>query len=336
MATDFRGMTIHRDDVLRAIATFDIEYPNPNDYQAWLDNRTYLYAVVHANRPYPPKHILSIITGLPTTDFTGGDVTNHVFRDLGFPILHLRGKPPTWKHDETILLLDLYLRLAEQGQTPLNLAHDAPEIIELSQTLRSLPLHGAWIQVPTFRNPNGIHMKLMNLLSLDPDHDGKGLQAASQLDRDTWNTYAHQPELLHRLATSIRQHYESALAEGPADDPDPDDEATETYPEGRLLYRLHRKRERNQALIRKKKQQARSLACEACGFDFHATYGDLGRDYAECHHTKPISTMQPGATTQLTDLAIVCANCHRMLHRPNPNNPANPLTIQALREILAS
>ena len=43
---------------------------------------------------------------------------------------------------------------------------------------------------------------------------------------------------------------------------------------------------------------------------------------------------QPGDTTQLADLAIVCANCHRMLHRPNPNDPSAALTINPLREIL--
>ena len=249
MPTEFRGMTVHRDTVLRAMAAFDAEYPNPNDYQAWLDNRTYLYAVVHADRPYPPKHILSEITGVPTADFTGGDITNRVFRELGFPILDLRGKLPTWHRDEAILLLDLYLRLAEQGKTPLNLPHDAPEITELSGTLRRLPLHGAWTHVPAFRNPNGIHMKLMNLVSLDPNHNGKGLQAASQLDRDTWTTYAHDPDLVHRLATTIRQHYATTPPASPEDEPGRDDDA-ETYPEGRLLYRLHRKRERNQALIR--------------------------------------------------------------------------------------
>ena len=285
--------------------------------------------------PLPPKHILSEITGVPTSDFTGGDVTNRVFRELGFPILELRGKLPTWHRDEAILLLDLYLRLAEQGKTPLNLPHDAPEITELSGTLRRLPLHGPWTHVPAFRNPNGIHMKLMNLVSLDPNHDGKGLQAASQLDRDTWTTYAHDPDLVHRLATSIRQHYATTPPASPEDEPGPDDDA-ETYPEGRLLYRLHRKRERNQALIRRKKQQASSLACEVCGFDFHATYGELGRDYAECHHTKPVSTMQPGDTTQLADLAIVCANCHRMLPPTQPQRPDAALTIDALREILAN
>ena len=38
----------------------------------------------------------------------------------------------------------------------------------------------------------------------------------------------------------------------------------------------------------------------------------------ECHHTVPVSEYGSGARTQLRDLALVCANCHRMLHRRRP------------------
>ena len=58
--------------------------------------------------------------------------------------------------------------------------------------------------------------------------------------------------------------------------------------------------------------------CEACGFDFEQTYGNLGKDFAECHHSKPVSELKPGEKTKLTDLRIVCANCHRMIHRVRP------------------
>ena len=90
------------------------------------------------------------------------------------------------------------------------------------------------------------------------------------------------------------------------------------FPERRVLYRLHRQRERNASLVKKKKQLAKSLACEVCGFDFLECYGELGKGYIECHHTKPISEYQPGERTKLADLALVCANCHRMLHRKRP------------------
>ena len=39
-----------------------------------------------------------------------------------------------------------------------------------------------------------------------------------------------------------------------------------------------------------------------------------GRDYIECHHRT--SLFSSGTTkTRLQDLALICSNCHRMIHR---------------------
>ncbi len=37
-----------------------------------------------------------------------------------------------------------------------------------------------------------------------------------------------------------------------------------------------------------------------------------------CHHTVPVSTMEPGRKTKLSELALVCANCHRMIRLKRP------------------
>ena len=52
--------------------------------------------------------------------------------------------------------------------------------------------------------------------------------------------------------------------------------------------------------------------------DLSKTYGDLGEGFIECHHKVPVSELKPGAKTKLSDLAVLCANCHRMLHRRRP------------------
>ena len=71
------------------------------------------------------------------------------------------------------------------------------------------------------------------------------------------------------------------------------------------------------------------LSCEVCGFDFKARYGDLGEGYAECHHTIPVSQLKKQQKTKLSDLSILCANCHRMIHRSRPM-----LSIEQLKEQL--
>ncbi|MCG7865449.1 MAG: hypothetical protein JAY74_03645 [Candidatus Thiodiazotropha taylori] len=99
---------------------------------------------------------------------------------------------------------------------------------------------------------------------------------------------------------------------------DENDEASE----GRILTRVHKMRERNQGLVSKKKsrvlERTGKLECEVCGFDFSERYGELGYGFAECHNTKLVSTLKPDVRTKIKDLAIVCANCHRMLHRVKP------------------
>jgi hypothetical protein len=93
-------------------------------------------------------------------------------------------------------------------------------------------------------------------------------------------------------------------------------------PEGRVLIKIHLVRERNQALVKKKKEAVLSttgaLACEVCTFDFLQKYRELGRGFAECHHLTPLALLAKTRETKLEDLAIVCANCHRMLHRGKP------------------
>lgn len=59
------------------------------------------------------------------------------------------------------------------------------------------------------------------------------------------------------------------------------------------------------------------LICEVpgCGFDYFARYGKLGEGFAHVHHRRQLSSSEGSRQTRLSDLAIVCANCHAMIHR---------------------
>lgn len=58
------------------------------------------------------------------------------------------------------------------------------------------------------------------------------------------------------------------------------------------------------------------LFCEVCDFDFYARYRKRGEAYIEAHHLVPIAQLSAATQLMIKDLAMVCANCHRMLHRP--------------------
>lgn len=100
-----------------------------------------------------------------------------------------------------------------------------------------------------------------------------------------------------------------------------DEEAAE-FPEGRIMYKLHKTKERNPAVIKIAKRNFIKkhglLFCEICGFDFELKYGEIGKHFIEGHHTLPISKLSENETTRPTDIAMVCPNCHRMLHKRRP------------------
>jgi hypothetical protein len=94
------------------------------------------------------------------------------------------------------------------------------------------------------------------------------------------------------------------------------------FPEGKEIYRLHRTKERNPSVVeiakRNRLESDPLLRCEICDFSFVENYGDLGRGFIEAHHTTPVSQLSEEIVTKVSDIALVCSNCHRMLHRHRP------------------
>ncbi|MFI5960355.1 HNH endonuclease [Cryptosporangium sp. NPDC051539] len=91
--------------------------------------------------------------------------------------------------------------------------------------------------------------------------------------------------------------------------------------EGTLLARWHYTRERDRKLRSKKiaavRKAGAALSCEVCQFDFEVAYGPHGADFIECHHRRPLADSGP-TKTSLSDLALLCSNCHRMIHYRSP------------------
>ncbi|GEM_PF-2166031 len=100
--------------------------------------------------------------------------------------------------------------------------------------------------------------------------------------------------------------------------------------EGREKLVTHLKRERSPRLVAAKKAAVLAadgkLVCEACTFTFEDKYGELGKNYCEVHHRKPLAAGHTQQTS-LSDLAILCSNCHRMIHRTDPM-----LSVEEFRE----
>jgi hypothetical protein len=100
--------------------------------------------------------------------------------------------------------------------------------------------------------------------------------------------------------------------------------------EGGLRMPLCRHRARERWLRDEKIAQVKAaydgrLPCEVCGFDFFEVYGEIGRDYAQVHHLKPLGDRTKPSLTTLNELAVVCANCHVMTHRAGQVWPLDQL-----------
>lgn len=161
-------------------------------------------------------------------------------------------------------------------------------------------------------------MKLLNFRAHDPHHDTKGLSRGNKLESVIWAEFSGNHPVLKQVVAAILGMASIATSD---DTSILLDDFTEAQ-EGRLLTRLHSYRERSVSIVRQKKKDYRKkhghLRCEACGFDFQATYGKRGEGFIECHHTKPVSQLVIGETTSLAELVLLCANCHRMIHSARP------------------
>lgn len=182
---------------------------------------------------------------------------------------------PDWTRDELILALNFYLQ-----HRPNPPGKDSQEIRALSEALGRLGdrLFPATNRGGTFRNENGVYMKLMNFRRLDPLYtaDGKtGLGRGAKAEEEVWATFAQDPLRCQQVAKAIMASLDDPEFGAAWLGPDTDDGIQEAA-EGRLLTRMHIARERNRQLVESKRKQAMKLhgklVCEVCDFDFAIPY----------------------------------------------------------------
>ena len=102
---------------------------------------------------------------------------------------------PNWVKEELVLALDLYLRSGLPDNSD-------PAIVELSSVLRSLEIHSEGRHADSFRNPNGVGLKLANFAAI---HRGRGMTHYSNLDVEVWERYAWDKDALAAAVAAVRE-----------------------------------------------------------------------------------------------------------------------------------
>jgi 5-methylcytosine-specific restriction protein A len=303
-------------DVLKAIAEFD-DLGREDFLKKYKRGKSTGYFLEHKGREYDSKAILGAAhehAGLGKLEkFSGGeDATVKYLRRLNFRVVK---SVVNWTPDEMILACDFAKRHDWKWMPA-----EGPEVQELSELLRMLPIFAVEDRPLDFRSPGSVEAKVQNINTVRKNY-GKKKTNGSRLDEVVLKEFLDHPDEMAAAAEAIRSGILSGELQKEYEAvPDIDDsDEDEGTPEGRLLKRKHLYRERDrkkreQKIEQHKKANNGKVACETCGFDFAEAYGSHGQDYIECHHVVPLSSSGE-TTTYLKDLILVCSNCHRMIHR---------------------
>lgn len=210
---------------------------------------------------------------------------------------------PPWDRDETLLALDLYLKC--NGRVP---EKTDAQVMNLSNRLRSNPINAGFADRDNFRTPSAVVLKLNNIRQAA---EGKGMPNNSKLDRGIWAEFGNAPNAVASLAETIAAAMDAVAA---ADTNLEQDEIV--FNEGRALTRLHSYRERDIGLRRKvlsKRRKNGGLSCELCGASFHHLDRSLEEKAFEVHHLVPLASSGE-RIVRLSEVALLCASCHRLIH----------------------
>ena len=159
-------------------------------------------------------------------------------------------KSPRWHRDEILLALDLYRTLRLEEMSKKN-----AKVIALSNLLNEIPIHESKDENEKFRNPTGVELKLANFKAIDPDFEGKGLSSYSKKDREVFFEFMGKDEELHSIANQIKRAVSSKDLAHKLRQITDEEDYDYSAKEGKVVYKIHKLRERDSKINTKKKAQ---------------------------------------------------------------------------------
>lgn len=174
-----------------------------------------------------------------------------------------------------------------------------------------------------FTYPADLNFRTPNRGKVVPIHYLNEQKTLEQIQRQVWEMFR----------SNFNPNISNYLSDVPVQSAELNNLFTVMEGKERKIVKEHLARERNPIIIGLAKAEALRagngrIRCECCDFDFVEEYGDHGHEFIEGHHIIPISKGGERPTST-KDLAMVCSNCHRMLHRKKQNGEYH--SIRSLR-----
>lgn len=138
------------------------------------------------------------------------------------------------------------------------------------------------------------------------DKEGKQPSLSNRFERihDEWESRPDKE--LEALVLNLQNNFTMATSEEPAP------QILRTEGGERVFISVRPERD---PIVRNHAIAIHGYDCMACGFNFEQYYGEIGKGFIEVHHVVPLAKAGKTDTNPETDVVVLCANCHRMVHR---------------------
>ncbi|MGD0030628.1 DUF3427 domain-containing protein [Paenibacillus illinoisensis] len=302
------------------------------------------YVLVHNDKYYPPKYVLSIANTfangieLEPYEFSGGGEANKFLKRLGFIIIE-EGSDFIYNVDKsktfTFIVGEYYTR------------KDVYRIVNVPDDKQG----GNWDTGYTrYNNDSYVFANVGTAGRTGHDHpnrfDGNDLEwfgkKGSKLSHDSMQSLIYPRGKVYIFARedsydtqfvyigngSVKSFEDTSPVRivwqfnDPAENHPEILSEEESEPdklfEGALKQVFVNVYERN-PIARKKCIDHHGCLCSVCNFNFNDYYGELGKDFIHVHHLKPLHEIsREYEVDAIEDLRPVCPNCHAMLHKRKP------------------
>lgn len=250
-------------------------------------------------------------------------------RSDGFRVLSglTKSGKSNYTESELILPVLMYLRKARTAKTTSSLITDMQDLLRPT---------GHDAQVIPGRQDTYFSQKVRNLKS----HDSLERMGLATYHNGSWVITDAGRKFLDSNLTAITGLIDQGFKPTQISRKDEYDYSKVVIEEGAVVVREAASRKRSDklravAIAQFKSNHQGKVFCTVCTFSFHETYGTQGKDFIEAHHTEPIheKDMQGEAVILrevLPKIALVCSNCHRMIHRKK----GKMLSVKQLKDLV--